>query len=66
MKHKDLCKRVFITNKDSMYYGEWGTVIYVDSDYFYGIAIADDVNNVPEFTRDEIRIPRNQRYYSKV
>ena len=56
---------VFITNKDSMYYGEWGRVVYIDGD-IYGVAIADGMNNIPEFTRNEFRFPKIQSYYSKV
>lgn len=50
-------KRVTITNPESMYYGEWGTILDFDGEYHY-IAIADGDGSVPIFTRDEFRVPR--------
>lgn len=50
-------KRVTITNPESIYYGEWGTILDFDGEYHY-IAIADGDGSVPIFTRDEFRVPR--------
>ena len=50
-------KKAYITNKESFYYGEWGTTIDFDGEYYY-IAIADDNSAVPVFTRNEFIIHR--------
>ena len=66
MNKKDVGSVAFITDKNSMYCGDWGRIIYVDEDGVYGIAIADDLNSVPEFSRNQFRIPKEQSYYCKV
>lgn len=50
-------RRVTITNPESTYHGEWGTILDFDGEYYY-IAIADGDGSVPIFTRDEFRVPR--------
>ena len=50
-------KKVIIKDKDSIYYNEWGTVMYDDFDEI-GVAIADDRNNVPIFSRKDLKIMR--------
>lgn len=50
-------RKVIITDKDSMYYGEWGTIIGFDDAYYY-VAIADGMDSVPIFKRDEFRVRR--------
>ena len=50
-------KKVTITNKDSIYYGEWGTIIDYDGEVYY-IAIADDRSSLPIFERNEFKVRR--------
>lgn len=50
-------KKVTITTRDSIYYGEWGTIVDFDDDYYY-IAIADDKSFLPAFYRDEFKVKR--------
>ena len=50
-------KRVVITNRDSIYYGEWGIVRGFDGDVYY-VAIANDENAMPVFNRDEFKVRR--------
>lgn len=50
-------KIVYITNKDSWYYGEWGRVISQDGDDYY-VAIAEDKDSMPMFSRDEFKVRR--------
>ena len=53
---------VFITDKESIYFRDWGRIEYIDSDV-YGIAIADYRRSIPEFYRDQFRIsiPTNNK-----
>ena len=56
---KLLGKIATITNTESIYYGEWGTVQGFDGEVYY-IAIADGKDSLPIFDRDEFRVHRNQ------
>lgn len=56
---KNIGKKCYITNKDSIYYGEWGIIKAFDGEYYH-VAIADGKSSLPIFERDEIRIPRKQ------
>lgn len=56
---KNIGKKCYITNKDSIYFGEWGTIKHFDGEYYH-VAIADGTNCLVVFARDEIRIPRSQ------
>jgi hypothetical protein len=51
-------KKCYITDKESIYYGEWGIIRDFDGEYYH-VAIADGGNSYPVFTRNEIRIPRD-------
>lgn len=55
---KMIGKRAEIKDRSSWYFGEWGTIIDVDDDGCFYIAIADDKTSVPVFTRDQIKIRR--------
>jgi hypothetical protein len=59
MKSKLIGKTAYITNRDSQYYNEWGTIQYYDGDYYH-IAIADGKDNLPIFSRDEFKIRRTK------
>ena len=49
-----------IPSFDGKFNCDWGRIIAFDGEYYH-IAFADDRNDVQIFTRDEIRIPRNQK-----
>ena len=54
-------KRIFITDKDSIYYREWGIIKALNNDSFaVAIANGDDSYSYPIFDRDQFQIPRNQ------
>jgi hypothetical protein len=56
-KSKNLIgKLAVITDKNSMYYNEWGTIAFVDEQYY--IAIADSKTCQPMFDRDQFKICR--------
>lgn len=61
MEHKLIGKKVVITAKESIYYGEWGIIDSYDGEYFY-IRIADGRHDhghaYPIFQRNEFRVPR--------
>lgn len=50
-------KKVTITTRDSIYFGEWGTIIDFDGEYYY-VAISDDKTSVPVFDRTEFKVRR--------
>ena len=52
-------KKCYITNKDSIYFGEWGIIKHFDGEYYH-VAIANGTDTLPIFERDEIRIPKKQ------
>lgn len=58
-KSKLIGKRAYIPDENGRYFGDWGTIVAYDGEYYH-IAFADDKNNVLIFKRDEIRIPRRQ------
>lgn len=55
---KYIGKYVTITNKDSMYCGEWGRIVHYDGEYYH-VAIANDSKNSVIFDRDEFKISRS-------
>lgn len=57
MKSKLIGRRVYITDPESIYYGEWGIVDYYDGDVYH-IRIADGKDSAPIFDRDQFRVPR--------
>ena len=60
MSKKDIGKKCYITDKESIYFGEWGIIKDFDGEYYY-VAIADGKSTLPVFGRSEIRIPRVQK-----
>ena len=57
---KDIGKRCYIINKDSIYFGEWGVVKHFDGEYYH-VAIANGTATLPVFDRKELKIPKNQK-----
>ena len=51
-------KKVYITYKSSMYFGEWGRIIRQDDDGLYYIAIADGKGSLPVFDRSQFKIAK--------
>ena len=58
MASKLIGLKAHITDKDSQYYGEWGTITHFDGDCYH-IAIANGTNSVPMFDRNQFRVKRN-------
>ena len=50
-------KRVIITDKESIYFGEWGIIDDFDGEIYY-VKIANGSGSVPVFDRDQFRVPR--------
>ena len=50
-------KRVYIIDRESIYFGEWGIVAFFDGECYH-IRIANGSNSVPMFDRDQFRVPR--------
>lgn len=60
MQSKLIGKRVYVTDRESIYFGEWGIVDYFDGEC-YGIRIADgsaEKYSVPIFNRNQFKVPR--------
>lgn len=55
MKSKLINKIVDITDKNSIYYNEWGVIKKYDGDVYY-IAIANGVNSIPVFDRSQFKV----------
>ena len=52
-------KRCYVTDKNSIYYNEWGIIKLYDGE-FYHVAIANGTDSMPIFDRQQIKISRNQ------
>lgn len=50
-------KKVFITDPDSIYFGEWGIVDDFDGEVYY-VRIANGKGAMPIFDRDQFRVRR--------
>jgi hypothetical protein len=61
MKSKLIDKMVMITDKESMYYNEWGIVKAFDGDDYH-IAIANGTDNLMIFKRQDFKVSRNPYY----
>lgn len=53
-------KIVYITDKKSIYFGEWGRVIASNEDGEYYVAIADGTDTLPIFSRNQFRIRKGE------
>ena len=53
-------KVAIVIDKYSMYFGEWGIIVDVDSDNCYYLAIAGDKSSTPVFDRCQIKIRRKR------
>ena len=52
-------KFCYITNKDSLYYNDWGIIKEFDGDDYH-IAINNGLDSLPIFKRGEFTIPKKQ------
>lgn len=59
MRSKLIGKRAIITDRESIYFEEWGIVAFYDGD-LYHIRIANGGDSVPVFARDQFKIPRGR------
>jgi hypothetical protein len=57
MKSKLIGRKVYITDPESIYFGEWGIIKDFDGEVYY-IAIADGKDSQPIFDRDQFKVPR--------
>jgi hypothetical protein len=60
MKSKLIGRKVYITDPESIYFGEWGIVVDFDGDVYY-IAIAGGKDSLPIFYRDQFKVPRSRK-----
>lgn len=60
MKSNLIGKRAIITDKDSIYFDEWGIIDHFDGDVYH-IKIANGSSSVPVFDRDQFRVPREKK-----
>lgn len=59
VKTKLLGKRVYVVDKESLYYGEWGTVADYDGE-LYHVKIVDGSDTMPVFNRKQLYVPRQK------
>jgi len=57
MENELIGKKVFITDKDSIFYNEWGIIKSCIGDDYY-VAIANGTDSLPVFKRKEFTVPR--------
>ncbi len=65
MASKLIGKVAYITDKDSIYCGEWGTIADFDGDVYY-IKIANGGESIPVFDRDQFKVPRRSVHYDYI
>lgn len=65
MASKLIGKIAYITDPDSIYCGEWGTIADFDGDVYY-IKIADGGDSIPVFDRDQFKVPRRSVHYDYI
>lgn len=58
-KSKMIGKIAYITDRSSIYFGEWGEIVDYDGEVYY-IAIACGKDSVPIFDRDQFRVRRTE------
>ena len=48
-------RKVYIIDKDSQYYGEWGVILHFDGEQYH-VSIAEGNNATPIFDRDQFKL----------
>ena len=61
---KNIGKKCYIKNEDSIFFGEWGIIKVFDGEYYH-VAIANGTDSLPIFDRTEITIPKKQSEVTK-
>lgn len=57
---KDLTgKKVYIIDKQSDYFREWGTIVQFDSNNEIYVAIANGQDSIPLFSIDQLKVAKN-------
>lgn len=59
MKSNLIGKKVYITDSNSIYFGEWGIIDSFDGEVYF-VRIADGKGSMPIFDRDQFRVPRKE------
>lgn len=59
MKSKLIGRKVYITDTESIYFGEWGIIADYDGEVYY-IRIAGGKDGMPIFDRNQFRVPRKE------
>ena len=59
MKSKLIGRRVFITDPESIYCGEWGIIADYDGEVYY-VKIANGNGAQPIFERYQFKVPRQK------
>lgn len=57
-------RKVFITDPDSIYHGEWGIVDFFDGECYH-IKIANGSDSIPIFDRDQFKVSRIRKDENK-
>jgi hypothetical protein len=57
MKSRLINRKAYIIDKESIYYGEWGIIKDYDGECYY-IAIANGIDSIPVFNRDQFKVKR--------
>lgn len=57
MQSKLIGKKVYITDKLSQYYNEWGIIKAYGGEYYH-VAIANGTDSLPIFSRDQFRVAK--------
>ena len=57
MKSNLIGRKVYITDKESIYFGEWGIIADFDGEVYY-IKIANGNDGMPVFDRNQFKVPR--------
>lgn len=59
-KSRMISKRAYVTDKESIYFGEWGTIAHYDGECYH-LKIANGSGSMPMFNRDQLWVPRQQQ-----
>jgi hypothetical protein len=64
VKSKLINRKAYITDKESIYYNEWGIIKDFDGECYY-IAIANGLESIPVFNRNQFQVSRKQEVNNK-
>lgn len=59
MKSNLIGRQVTITDRESFHYGDWGTIIDFDGEYYY-VAMFGDASDAPIFSRNEFKVKKGR------